>query len=193
MTRKLKVGFDLDGVILYNPIRVLRPVASALRFFKPLLFHEKKDSFYFPNSPLEKLLWKILHKTSFKIADGVEEIKKLSKKGAIEPYIITARYSFLKDDFNHWVKKLNNKPYFKYCHYNKNDIQPNAFKEKMIKELKLDVFIEDNWGVIQKLNGSLPKTKIFWVSNILDRNIKYQYKFFSLQEAIDYLATLISG
>ncbi len=190
MKKKIRVGFDLDGVILYNPIRVLRPIASFLKFFKPLLFHEKADAFYFPNSSLEKLFWRLLHKTSYKLNDGVDEIKRLSEKGVIEPYIITARYSFLKNDFDYWVNKINNKPFFRYYHYNKDDMQPNAFKEKMIRELKLDIFIEDNWGVIQKLNGSLSKTKVFWISNVLDRNIQYQYKFFSLREAVAYLATL---
>ncbi len=188
MAKKLKVGFDLDGVILYNPLRTLRPVASFFKFIKPVLFHEKANAFYFPNSPLEKSVWKLLHKTSFRVADGVTDIKTLAQQGVIEPYIITARYSFLKDDFYYWIKRLNNQPYFRYYHYNKDDIQPNAFKEKMISELKLDVFVEDNWGVIQRLNNSVPKTKIFWISNSLDWHIPYHYKFSSLEEAILYLS-----
>ena len=34
MKRILKVGFDLDGVILYNPIRFVRPIAKLLKPFK---------------------------------------------------------------------------------------------------------------------------------------------------------------
>ena len=187
MRKKLKVGFDLDGVILYNPIRIFRPLASSLKFIKPFLFHEKADTFYFPNSQAEKLFWKLLHKTSFRVASGVSDIKILAEKGVIEPYIITARYSFLKDDFHYWINQLNNRPYFRYYHYNKDDMQPNAFKEKMIKELKLDVFVEDNWGVIQRLNSTVPKTKIFWVSNPLDWHIPYPYKFSGLKETVRYL------
>lgn len=185
--RQLRVGFDLDGVILYNPLRILRPAASALAFLKPLLFNEKINSFYFPNSSLEKFVWKILHKTSFKIADGVEDIKVLAKKGVIEPYIITARYNFMKEDFDCWINKLNNQPYFRYCHYNQNNMQPNVFKEKMIKELRLDIFVEDNWGIIKRLNSATNKTKIFWVTNILDKHINYPYKFTSLKEVVYYL------
>ncbi len=188
MRKKLKVGFDLDGVILYNPVRIFRPIASSLKFIKPFLFHEKADTFYFPNSQAEKLFWKILHKTSFRVADGVADIKTLAEKGVIEPYIISARYSFLKNDFHYWINKLNNRPCFRYYHYNKDDMQPNAFKEKMIKELKLDVFVEDNWGVIQRLNSAVSKTKIFWVSNPLDWHIPYSYKFSCLKEAVRYLS-----
>ncbi len=189
MSKKLRVGFDLDGVILYNPIRTLRPIAQLLKFLKPPLFHEGAESFYFPNSKLEQYIWRLLHKTSFKIANGYGEIKQLVKKGHIEVYLITSRYSFLKSDFDYWVKKLNGKTVFKGCFYNKTNLQPNVFKRTMIKKLGLDYFVEDNWGVIQRLNGSLRRVRVLWLSNILDRNIEYKYKFFSLKEIVTYLAS----
>jgi len=187
MTNKqiLKVGFDLDGVILYNPIRIFRPFASFFKFLKPYLFHQKTNNFYFPKSPFEQWLWKILHKTSFCPASGVKEIKKLVKRNKIEAYLITSRYSFLKEEFNYWLKKLEANKYFKGCFYNKDDLQPDEFKKLIIKKLRLDIFVEDNWGVIQKLNSSVPATKIFWISNILDRGITYSYKFPSLKKAVE--------
>ena len=193
MVKPLKVGFDLDGVILYNPVRTLRPVASSLKFLKKLILRQQPDSFYFPKTFIEKEIWRLLHKTSYKIADGVDDIKELAVSGRIEPYIVTARYSFLKEDFQDWIRKLNNKPYFKYYHYNKNNMQPNAFKEHMIRQLGLDVFVEDNWGVIQRLNGALSKTKVLWISNFLDRNIGYPYKFMNLKEAVGYLNNITTG
>ena len=188
--RKLKVGFDLDGVILYNPIRTFRPIASFFKFLKPYLFHEKSESFYFPNSPLEKFIWRQLHKTSFRIADGFNDISKLTKKRAFDAYLITSRYDFLKQDFVFWVKKLNARSVFKKCFYNKTNIQPNVFKKHMIQKLELDYFVEDNWGIIQKLNGDLKKVKILWVSNFLDRNIDYKYKFFNLKEIAEFFNRL---
>lgn len=185
--KKLRIGFDLDGVILYNPIRTFRPLASFFRFLKPYLFHEKSESFYFPNSRLEKFVWRQLHKTSFCIADGFDEMSKLAKKGVFEAYLVTSRYDFLKKDFEYWVRKLNAKSIFKQCYYNKTNMQPNAFKQHMIEKLQLDYFVEDNWGVIQKLNGSIKRVKVLWISNFLDRNIEYQYKFFSLKEVAEYL------
>lgn len=189
---KLRVGFDLDGVILYNPIRTLRPIAQLLQFLKSPLFHEKAESFYFPNSKLEQYIWRLLHKTSFKIADGYDDIKRLIKRGHIEAYLITGRYGFLKPDFDYWVKKLNGNTVFRGCFYNKTNLQPNVFKRAMIKKLGLDYFVEDNWGVIQRLNGSLKKVRILWLSNFLDRNIEYIYKFFHLKEVVRYLANLVT-
>jgi cytochrome c len=60
----------------------------------------------------------------------------------------------------------------------------------MIKKLNLDIFVEDNWDIAKYLknqNSKLKtgkKTKIFWIYNLLDRNIKYRYKFSSLKEVI---------
>jgi hypothetical protein len=185
MSRKiLRIGFDLDGVILYNPIRTFRPIAA---FLKPFFFKKSSSTFYFPKTRIEQFFWSLLHKTSFCIAPGVKDIEKLIKKHKIEAYIITARYSFLKKEFMAWMKKLKAHTFLIDAHYNKNDMQPNEFKKLMIKKLHLDIFVEDNWGVIQKLNGDLQKTKIFWITNLLDKNKIYKYKFNNLKEIVMYL------
>lgn len=185
----IRVGFDLDGVILYNPIRTFRPIAA---FFKPFFFRKNSNNFYFPKTSIEKVFWTILHSTSYCISPGYNELIKISKLKKIELYIITARYSFLKKEFVKWIKKLNALKYFKGCYFNKNDLQPNEFKHKMIIKLKLDIFVEDNWGVIQKLNGDIKKIKVLWITNWLDQFIQYQYKFSSLSDVSRFLAKLIT-
>lgn len=186
----LKVGFDLDGVILDNPIRTLRPIAKSLKFIKPLIFKQKKEPFYYPKSKLEKFLWWLLHKTSWRINPNLKKLKKLVKEKKIKVYVITGRYSFLKNDFDFWVKKLKKLKIFTDFYINKKDLQPNEFKIKIINKLKLDIFVEDNWDIIEKMN-SKTKTKIFWITNFLDKNILYQYKFNNLEEVISKLEELI--
>ncbi|GIW64652.1 MAG: hypothetical protein KatS3mg092_0585 [Patescibacteria group bacterium] len=70
----------------------------------------------------------------------------------------------------------------------KKNQQPYDFKAQMIKKLNLDIFVEDNWDIVKKLKvksqKSKVKTKIFWICNLLDRNIKYQYKFKNLKEVV---------
>lgn len=191
MAKILKVGFDLDGVILYNPIRIFR--GAAKKFLKPLksfFLHQEKDSFYFPKSNLEKFLWKILHKTSFRINKGYEDLKILSKNRKIKFYLITGRYGFLKKDYENWLKKISADKTFTECYLNKDNLQPNQFKEKMIKKLKLDMYVEDNLDIIEKLN-SHTKAKILWITNIADKRIPYQLKFFSLIEVCRYLKTVV--
>ncbi len=151
--KTLKVGFDLDGVILYNPVRVFRVAAKTiLKPIKATLLHQEKASFYLPSSNFEKLLWRIIHMTSFKINNGYDDLKKLSDNKNIELYLITGRYNFLKDGYLSWLKRIDAKKVFQSCYYNEKNLQPNQFKENMIKKLGLDVYVEDNFDIIEKLN-----------------------------------------
>ena len=65
--RPLRVGFDLDGVILYNPARLIRPVITG---FKHRFLHRQKTKFYVPRKPLEQWLFRLFHKSSIFISPG---------------------------------------------------------------------------------------------------------------------------
>lgn len=186
MVKKIKVGFDLDGVILYNPIRFLRPIAKSAKFIKPFLFRQKKDPFYFPKSGFEKFIWTLLHKTSYKPNEGLSDLKRLIENKKIEAYIITGRYGMLEKDFKNWLEKIDNRKIFKTNFSNKNNLQPNDFKIKIINDLKLDYYVEDNWDIVEKLDHHT-KTKILWLTNFLDRRKSYLYKFDNLHQIVKYL------
>lgn len=186
MKKILKVGFDLDGVILYNPIRLVRPIAKSLKPLKSFFLKQKRELFYFPKTKIEQLFFCLLHKTSFMPDLALKDIKKLVMAKKIKAYIITGRYSFLKKDYEIWLKKIKAKTIFTKCYQNQNDLQPNKFKEIMIKKLNLDVYVEDNWDIIQKLNHHT-NAKIFWLTNLLDKHIPYLYKFNSLKKILQYL------
>lgn len=181
----LRVGFDLDGVLLYNPARILRPFAQFLR---PFVFRKKGRKFYFPNTRIEKIVWRFLHKSSMWIAPGMKDILELAREKKIQAYIITARYDFLKHDFEGWVKKIDGSKLFTGHHYNITNKQPHLYKEHMIEKLDLDIFVEDNWGIVQHLSKQLKsKVKIFWIYNIFDKNINYMYKFPTLKTVSEWL------
>lgn len=186
MSKLLKVGFDLDGVILYNPIRLVRPIAKSLKSLKSFFLKQEKDLFYFPKTKIEQFFFRLLHKTSFMPDLALKDIKKLVMAKKIKAYIITGRYSFLKKDYEIWLKKIKAKTIFTKCYQNNNDLQPNEFKEIMIKKLNLDVYVEDNWDIIEKLNHHTT-AKIFWITNILDQYIPYSYKFANLKKVLKFL------
>ena len=56
----------------------------------------------------------------------------------------------------------------------------------MIKKLNLDVYVEDNYDIIERLNNHT-KAKIYWITNFLDKNIPYKFKFSSLKETVEFL------
>ena len=189
--RLLSIGFDLDGVLLYNPARIVRPIIS---FIKKFFIKKKGLSFYSPHTFWEKQLWRLFHKSSIFIAPGLDDIKKLIRTKKIKAYIITARYSYLKNDLKKWLKKMKINQSFSGIYYNQKDEQPHLFKEKMIRKLKLDLYIEDNWDIVKYLESKVKsqKLKVFWIYNLLDRNINYKYKFPSLKNVIKYLTLATS-
>lgn len=190
MTRKRripKVGFDLDGVILYNPTRVARPIIATV---KRVLFGRRKTKFYLPKSNVEKQVWNIFHASSLFIERGYERVKILLKNGDIEGYIVTARYGFLQDDFDKWKVRLEADEHFAASYANLKNEQPHVYKQRMIEKLDLDYFIEDNWDIVRALSTN-PKNKhrkIIWIYNMLDRLVvSHPLAFPNLQRAIAWI------
>ena len=118
-------------------------------------------------------------------------INTIIKHKKINAYVVSARYELLEKDFIRWIKIIDpGKVFSNYFYNNKND-QPQLFKEMMIKKLQLDLFVEDNWDIVKHINQRSKikdkKVKVLWISNILDRNINYKYKFPSLKKVVKYL------
>src|SRR3989344_5789504 len=97
--KTLKVGFDLDGVILNNPLRTLRIFAKKLKVLKPIFFKQEKSPFYYPKTDWEKKFWSFVHKSSYRIDPTIYQLQSLVQEKKIDAYIISGRYSFLKKDF----------------------------------------------------------------------------------------------
>lgn len=190
--RIVRVGFDLDGVLLYNPFRIARPIVA---FAKRVVIRQTKTKFYVPESSTGQSIWRILHTSSMWIEDGFQNAKKLIKNNKIEGYIITARYGFLQEDFDKWHEKLEAEKYFKKCYVNKNNKQPHVYKNELVQKLDLDYFIEDNWDIVRALSTD-PKNanrKILWIYNAVDHLfISYPYAFPSLKRALEWMEADIS-
>lgn len=189
--KKLKVGLDFDGVVAYNPFRVIR---APIAFVKKHILGVNSLCFWYPKKPWQQIFWIILHESSVFPAKGTGLLRQLVKKDKVEAHLVTARYSFLDDHLYNWLDRSRLRKYFKTININKNDEQPHLFKEKVIKKLSLDIFVEDNWDIVKYLSvkrqaesGKL-NTKIFWIYNIVDRNMSYKYKFPYLEKALENIA-----
>lgn len=188
--RTLKVGFDLDGVLLYNPARIVRPIIAFMKK-KKVIIHRDQLEFYVPEPGLGQFFWELLHKSSMWLAPGFEQIEELKKQKIIEPYLVTGRFGHLQEDYFKWKQKMRADELFVKSFMNDRDEQPHFFKEKLIRELKLDVFIEDNWEIVNYLDKRLSNStnnnkavKIIWLSNVLDFGIDYHSKVKNLKEAL---------
>lgn len=190
--KPLRVGFDLDGVLLYNPARTIRPMVAMV---KKLFKKQKKTTFYVPQSKPSQLLFHLLHKSSFMLAPGFDQIRILTQEKLIEPHIITARFDYLKHDFHNWLDRINAKDYFVSWQHNSKNEQPHVYKSRAVKQLELDVFVEDNWDIVQHINqyAHHPKPKVIWVTNLIDNSlIDYPHKQLSLKSAINSIKQMIN-
>jgi len=176
--RKLRVGFDFDGVVVYNPLRIFRPFVA---FFKKILWQPKELEFFCPQNAWQRFCWLIIHESSFFPAPGFTLLKKLLKEEKIQGYLLTSRYGHLEEQFYRWLKKNQADKLFKGYFLNKKDEQPHKFKERTIKKLGLDLYLDDNWDIIDYLSSRFEvrgsrKPEIHWVYNLFDRGIDYPRK-----------------
>ncbi len=179
-TQKIRVGFDFDGVVAYNPFRIIRPIIA---YVKRDLLGIRTLNFFYPQNRLQQVVWTLLHESSIFPAQGTALLKKYVSEGKIEAHLITARYSFLDSHLDQWLEKHDLKKTFKTINLNNKNEQPHIFKEKTIGKYKLDYFIEDNFDIVKHLSKK-DTNKVYWIYNILDKTIPYEHKHPHLESAL---------
>ena len=156
--KSLCLGFDLDGVLADKPPFIPK------RWLE-YLFRGKKNGLHcrYPKTELEIWIRKLSHFYLFRppIKENVEFTKKLKKQG-YKLYLISGRYSFLKKETKAWIKKRKLDGVFEKVFINLNDKQPHLFKERIIRQLNLDYYFEDDKDTVDFLQLKF-KNKIFWV------------------------------
>lgn len=157
-TKKTKIAFDLDGIIVDKPPLIPKKLLEWL--FKG---SSRNLHFRFPNSSLEQFIRKFSHFYLFRppISKNIDFIKKIAKSGNYELYLVSSRYSFLKKETEVWLKKKNLQDLFKGIYLNKEDEQPHVFKENILKRIKPDIFIDDDEAIVNYLCKRQKITRIY--------------------------------
>lgn len=176
----IKVGIDFDGVLAYNPFRLIRaPVTYIKRHFLGV----KKTHFYIPRTDPEKFIWTILHESSVFPGKGAGLLKNLVNEGKVEAHLVTARFGFLQPGLEGWLKRWHLKDVFTSITMNHKDEQPHFYKARIVNEKKLDYFIEDNFDIVSHIAPRSP-TRVMWIYNLLDRWRPYEHKHPYLESAL---------
>lgn len=182
MNKKIiKIGLDFDGVVAYNPLRIVR---APITLVKRHILRQKKTSFYVPTSALMKFLFWVPHEMSFFPGLGMDMLKNLVDQGKVEAHLISGRYAYLNRSLHTWLKRRKLDRIFTSIHTDLANEQPHIFKEQKLKELQLDYYIEDNLDIVEHLAQRVD-TKILWIDNILDRRHSYPHKYPHLQKALE--------
>lgn len=159
--KKIKIGVDLDGVIIGKPFFVPKDLMEWL----VRSHNNSKTKYRFPKLKAEIYLRKKSHHWLLRppIRKNLEAIKELAKKKNIEIYIISGRYGFLKEKTQFWLKKHRAKNSFKRTFINLRNEQPHLFKERILKKLNLDYFFDDDPIIIKHLKTQVKNTKLYLV------------------------------
>ncbi len=153
----IKIGFDLDGVIIGKPPLISKRLIEWLyrgRINKTLVYR-------YPQK-IEKYIRGLSHYCLFRppIKRNIKVLKRLSKNKNVQVYAITGRYGFLKDRTDVWLKKNEVENIFKEVYLNETDEQPHRFKRDILNNLKLDYFVDDDPLIINYLKREIKSTKI---------------------------------
>jgi hypothetical protein len=155
-----RIGFDLDGVIIGKPPFV--PI-----FLMDLLVrsHENKElSYRFPNTRFERFVRWFSHHPIFRppIKKNINLIHELYKNKNYELYVVSSRYSFLEKRTKQWFDYYCFDGLFKKIYINLKDEQPHLYKEKMINNLRLNVFIDDDLLLLEYLKKRIDNIELLF-------------------------------
>ena len=180
MKKPIIVGFDFDGVIAYNPLRIAR---APISYIKRIVLSSQKTEFYVPKNFVERMLFYVPHLMSIMPGIGMGLVRELVENGVIEAHVVSGRYGYLESGLRTWIKYQRLEHVFTSIHTNRNDEQPHLFKEKKLRELGIEYFVEDNLDIVRHL-ASHGKTKIMWIYNIFDKTVEYEYKYPHIHSAL---------
>jgi len=158
--KKIRLGFDLDGIIVDKPPLV--PKKMIERLFKG---SKESLSYRFPKSKLEQFIRKLSHFYLFRpaIRRNIVLIRNLKQLKNYQVFLISSRYSFLAKETKLWLKKRRIANIFKEIYLNTENEAPHLFKEKMINKLRINYFFEDDHDIVNYLRKKLQKTEVLLV------------------------------
>ncbi|OGH17352.1 MAG: hypothetical protein A3C30_04080 [Candidatus Levybacteria bacterium RIFCSPHIGHO2_02_FULL_40_18] len=151
-----KIGFDLDGVFISGP-------PFIPKFLIEWLYKQRRNSllYRFPGK-LEQKIRVLSHIPIFRPAIK-NNLLFFKKTRLSNMYLISSRFSFLKQRTADWDKKNNLFGYFKKCYFNEKDEQPHKFKDSIIKKEKIKKYIDDDLDLLLFLSKENPNIEFYWV------------------------------
>lgn len=167
----MNIGFDLDKVFIDYP--PLIPDSLIDRLYK------KKSNgilaYRFPSKP-EQYLRKASHLPFLRpvIKENVKFLRNIPRDHKL--YLISSRFGFLKSESEDLVKRNKFDKVFEKICFNFSNEEPHIFKDQKIHDLKLDIYLDDDFPLLKYVAKKNKKTRFFWLNknpkkSSLTRNI----------------------
>jgi hypothetical protein len=157
----MNIGFDLDKVFIDTPPFIPKSFIDKL--------YKKRDNgvlLYRIPGPAEQIVRSITHLSIFRppIKKNLDFLR-VFPKDKNKLYLISSRFKFLQSQTNRIIKKYNFPNIFDEMYFNFANEQPHLFKNRVIKNLKLDYYIDDDLSLLNYVARDNYRTKFFWLTN----------------------------
>ena len=157
----MRIGFDLDKIFIDTPFLVPDVIINK--------FYKKRDNgvlLYRIPGPAEQLLRKATHISFLRppIKKNLSFLKSIKKKQN-KLFLISSRYKFLEKETTKIVKKHKLDNLFDELYFNYENKQPHLFKNEVVKNLKLDSYIDDDLSLLRHIAKTNTATKFFWLNH----------------------------
>jgi len=158
MKPTIRIGLDLDGVIVDKPPGIPKGAIEWL-----VRSHTGKGLAYrFPTSRIERTIRWLSHAPLLRppIKENLDALKKIIRHKGTKLYLISGRYAFLKDRTEKWLKCHQLSSCFERVMLNLENTQPHIFKEEKIRELDIQVFVDDDAPLVEYLSKKFPERRL---------------------------------
>lgn len=155
----MRIGFDLDKVFIDLPPLV--PDGLIERLYRKKANGE--IAYRIPSRP-EQIIRKASHLPILRpaIFENISFLKKISKdKNKL--YLISSRFGFLEDRTKALIKIHRFDEIFDEMFFNFSNKQPHEFKNEVLKKLKLDIYVDDDFHLLKYVAKSNKNTLFFWL------------------------------
>ncbi len=92
--------------------------------------------------------------------DNIKFVQTLGKNSKHELFLISGRYSFLGNLSQKILTKYGLISPFKKIYLNSKNEQSHLFKARMIKEEKIQLFVDDDADLINYLHTAVPELQV---------------------------------
>lgn len=164
----MKIGFDLDGIFIKGPPLIPKKIIERL-------YKERDHGVLLYRIPgkLEQKLRKLSHLGLLRgpIKKNLEFLKSNSKGKNHDFFLISSRFGFLKKQTEKLIAKHSLDVAFEKLNFNYQNEQPHEFKSRVVKEKKLDRYIDDDLSLIKYLAKNNPGIIFYWLNKFQKKKL----------------------
>ncbi|HYK09103.1 MAG TPA: hypothetical protein VEW42_06440 [Candidatus Eisenbacteria bacterium] len=164
----MNIGFDLDGIFVHLP-----PILPAWVIER--LYRERNQTQLHYRIPgeIEKRIRILSHASLLRppIKENILFAKNLSHSKKYTFFLVSSRFGFLKQQTEKIIRKYGIDKIFHKIYFNYDNEQPHIFKDRIIKKMKISLFIDDDIYLLTYLAKENPTTQFFWLNTSTNKKI----------------------